>query len=370
MKVIRSSIIYENPLPQLCSKQSFFPNIVERADGSLLAAFAMGQAFESVDSTTYIAKSTDGGQTWSAPTPMLDWKDEGDKLTDYAKITALPDGRIVAMGYAYLRDDPSLPIGNPENGGVLDDFVFCAVSGDGGETFGDPRRIPCVWGPHVEASAPIALLSDGSWITPVTGFPDWEGKMHGPLCGRALVSRDDGKTWTHDAVCMNFAPKQITCYEQRMCVLSSGTVVCIGWNEDVTTGDRLDNHYTLSHDGGKTWTKPVSTGVRGQASSVCALGGEKLLALHAVRRDTDRPGVYAYVVDLSNGTWKVVDEALIWAPKTPVVRDEKMAEIFAFLKFGQPGAVLLADGDVMMSHWYAEEGQYKTVATRISLKDN
>jgi len=45
-----------------------------------------------------------------------------------------------------------------------------------------------------------------------------------------------------------------------------------------------------------------------------------------------------------------------------------MAEIFSFLKFGQPGAILLKDGDAMMTHWYAQEGQYKTVATRISLR--
>ncbi len=367
MKVLHSSIIYENPLPQLCSRHSFFPNIAEKKDGTLLAAFAIGQAFESVDSTACIAKSTDGGKSWSTPRAMLDLKGEENKLTDYAKLTALPDGRIVAMGYTYLRDDPTLPIGNPENGGVLDDFVFYALSKDGGETFGEMNKIACAWGPHVEASAPITVLKDGSWITPITGFPDWEGKMHGALCGRALVSHDEGRTWNDDTVCMDFSPRQVTCYEQRMCQLASGTVVCIGWNEDVTTGERLANHYTLSFDGGKSWTAPESTGVKGQASSVCAIGGERLLALHAVRRDTDRPGIYAYVIDLSEGKWRVVDEAVVWEPKTPIMKDTKMAEIFSFLKFGQPGAVLLSDGDVMMSHWFAEDGQYKTVATRISL---
>ncbi len=367
MKVISSSIIYENPLPQLCSKQSFFPFLAERRDGTVLASVVIGQAFESVDSTTCLSISSDGGKSWGVPRPMIDWKGEEGRLTDYAKITALPDGRIAAMGYTYLRDNPSLPIGNPRNGGVLDDFVFCAVSSDGGESFGEVQKIPCAWGPHVEASAPITVLRDGTWITPITGFPDWEGRMHGKLCGRALVSHDEGKSWDDGSICMDFGDREVTCYEQRMCSLSSGTVVCIGWNEDVATGERLDNHYTLSRDGGKTWSKPQSTGVRGQASSVCAIGGEKLLALHAVRRDTDRPGVYAYVIDLSDGTWKVVDEALVWAPKTPVAKDTKMAEIFSFLKFGQPGAILLSDGDLLMSHWYAEEGQYKTVATRISL---
>lgn len=50
-----------------------------------------------------------------------------------------------------------------------------------------------------------------------------------------------------------------------------------------------------------------------------------------------------------------------------MVKDNKMAEIFSFLKFGQPGAILPEDGEVMMSHWFVEQGQYKTVATRIKL---
>ena len=166
---------------------------------------------------------------------------------------------------------------------------------------------------------------------------------------------------------MDFDGRKVTCYEQRMCQLESGAIICIGWNEDTVTGERLENHYTVSYDNGKTFEKPMSTGVRGQASSVCAVGGERFLALHAVRRDTDSPGIYGYLVDFSEKTWKVTERKLLWEPLTPVLRDERMAEIFSFLKFGQPGAILLKDGDLLMTHWYAQEGQYKTVATRIAL---
>ncbi len=366
MKVVSTNPIYENPLPQLRSRQAFFPWLCEKADGELLACFAIGEAFESVDSASYTATSRDGGKTWSAPVPMFDFGGDADRFTDYTKVIVLPDGRLAALGYTYLRDDPELPIGNPANGGVLDDFVFWSISEDGGKTWGEMQKIDCAWGPHVEASAPLTVLKDGTWITPITGFPDWNGKMHGALCGRALRSDDGGKTWSDDAVCMDFDGK-VTCYEQRMCQLASGAILCIGWNENVETGERMDNHYTVSYDGGKTWSKPVTTGVRGQASSLCALGGERFLALHAVRRDTDRPGIYAYVVDFSDKTWKVVDECVVFEPAVPVMKDSKMAEIFSFLKFGQPGAILLSDGDVLMSHWYAQDGRYQTVATRIKL---
>ena len=367
MKIVSSAVIYENPLPQLRSIQSFFPFLFETKKGKIGAVTVLGEAFESVDGRSYICFSDDGGKSFSPPRAMFSHGDREGRLTDYAKAVSLPDGRIAALGYAYLRDDPTLPIGNPENGGVLNDFVFWSVSEDGGESFSEMRRIECAWGPHVEASAPITVLKDGSWISPITGFPDWEGEMHGRLCGRALRSRDEGKSWSDEVICMDFGDRSVTCYEQRMCQLESGVIIDIGWNEDTVTGERLMNHYTWSEDGGESFSAPVSTGVLGQASSVLALGGERLLALHAVRRDTDRPGIYGYVIDFSDRSWRVVDEALLWEPPSPVKKDGRMAEIFSFLKFGQPGAILLSDGAVMMSHWYAENGEYKTVASRISL---
>ncbi len=366
MRSLDMNIIYENPIPQLRSRQAAFPNICQLADGTLLAAMKIGEAFESADGASYLCRSTDGGKTWSAPKRMFDPNQLGRPFSGSCKITALPDGRIIAIGYVFFRDDPDMPVGNPVTGGLLDDFVFCSCSEDYGETWSPMEEIKCAWGPHVEASAPLCVLQDGSLITPITGFPSWDGSVRGPSVGRALRSFDLGKTWNDEAVCMDFG-RNVTCYEQRMCQLESGAIICIGWNQDVETGKRLNNHYTVSCDNGKTWSAPISTGIQGQASAVCAIGGEKLLAVHAIRRDTDRPGIYGYVVDFSEKTWNIVDEALLWEPVVPMIKDGKMAEIFSFLKFGQPMAVKLADGRLLLSFWYAQEGQYKTVCMPVEL---
>ena len=366
MKVLDLNIIYENPIPQLRSRQAAFPNVCQLADGTLLSAMMIGEAFESADGASFLCRSTDGGKTWSKPQRMFDPNQFGRPYSGGCKITPLPDGRVIALGYAHFRDDPEMPVGNPETGGLLDDFVFYSFSEDNGETWSDLETIECSWGPHVEASAPLYLLQDGSLITPITGFPAWDGSMTGPDAGRALRSYDLGKTWNDDAICMQF-DERITCYEQRMCQLDSGTLICIGWNENLVTGERLNNHYTASFDNGKTWTAPVTTTIQGQASSVCAIGGEKLLALHAVRRDTDRPGVYAYIVDFSEKTWNIAEEQLIWEPAVPMIKDTKMAEIFSFLKFGQPMAIKLQDGSILVSFWYAQEGQYRTVCIPVEL---
>jgi len=367
MKILDTSIVYENPIPQLRSKQGIFPFFCRTADGKIAATYVIGEAFESADQTSYISFSEDEGKTWSAPQKMYDTAGAPVPFSDCSKPARLPDGSLMTLGYAFYRPDPDAPLGNPENGGLLDDFVFYSRSFDNGKTWSALTEIPCSWGPHIEASAPLTVMHDGTLITPITGFPGWDGKMTGKVCGRALRSEDGGKTWNDDAVCMEFPGGDVLCYEQRICELASGTLVCIAWNENTTTGERMENHITFSEDGGKTWSAPMPTGIRGQASSVCAIGGEKMLALHAIRRDTDRPGVYGYIVDFSEKQWKITDTLLLWEPALPLVKDTKLAEIFSFVKFGQPGAILLDENTALMSHWYCEQGQYKVMATKIQL---
>ena len=72
-------------------------------------------------------------------------------------------------------------------------------------------------------------------------------------------------------------------------------------------------------------------------------------------------------MDLSGGEWKILSEQLLWEPNYPVVKDKGMAEIFSFLAFGQPSAIVLSDGDLLLCFWYCEQGRYKTVARRFRL---
>lgn len=367
MKQIFSSIIYENPLPQLYPMNSAFPNVCQLSDGRLLAAHQMGVAFESIDGTTCLSESLDGGKTWSKPWKAFDKSSQSRPTSECAKVTELPDGRLVLLGYEFYRDDPELALANPETGGLLEDVVFWAESRDGGRSWSERHPIANAWHGHTEASAPIAVLRDGSWATPIAGFLAWDGSEASKNCGRLLRSYDQGKTWNDDTICMEFPGNTVLCYEQRLCQLEDGTLVVAAWNEDIATGERLHNHIAISTDNGKSFSAPIDTGVQGQASGIVALDGTKVLTLHAIRRDTDEPGVYACVADVAGGQWKLLSKEKIWAPNVPVVRNTKMAELFAFIKFGQPGAVRLSDGSIMVTLWICEEGCYKTLAAQYTL---
>ena len=152
-----------------------------------------------------------------------------------------------------------------------------------------------------------------------------------------------------------------------MCQTDDETIVVISWNENTRTGERMNNHVAISLDNGKTFSAPIDTGIRGQASSILAIGGTKVMSIHAIRRDTDEPGVYAAIADVAGGQWKLISIEKIWAPNTPVIKNTKMAEIFSFLKFGQPSAIKLPDGGFLMCHWTQEDGVYKTIATKFEI---
>ena len=367
MKQLFSSFIYENPLPQLRARQSAFPNVCEIAPSHLLAAHQMGEAFESVDGATYVSESTDGGRSWSAPRRACA-PDEGDiPLSDCAKLTRLQDGRLVLFGYEFYREDPELPLSNAQTGGLLTDRVFYALSADNGKTWTRHIEVPTAWNGHTEASAPLTVLQDGSWATPIAGFPRWDGSAAGRTCGRLLRSTDCGRSWNDDAVCMAFPSDTVACYEQRMCQTGSGVIAVIAWNEDLVSGKRLNNHIALSVDGGHTFSAPIDTGVGGQSAGILSLGAERILTLHAVRRDTDRPGIYACIGEITGGELHLGTPECVWQPNVPMTRDTHMAGIFSFLKFGQPGAVRLSDGTVLMTHWICEDGCYKTCTTAFQI---
>ncbi len=80
-------------------------------------------------SDVFLIRSTDGGETWSAPIRVND----DATLTDqyFPAIATTPDGRVIVMFYDSRYDSPANQL--------ID--VTAAISYDGGQTFPDQRRL-------------------------------------------------------------------------------------------------------------------------------------------------------------------------------------------------------------------------------------
>ena len=67
MQIIESNVIYENPMPQLRARNSTFPFLCQLDNGDILASHQMGQAFESVDGTTFLSLGLNLGRPMINP---------------------------------------------------------------------------------------------------------------------------------------------------------------------------------------------------------------------------------------------------------------------------------------------------------------
>ncbi len=366
IQVDSEGVIYSNPLPQLRSRKAFFPGLVRLSGGRLMTAFALGEAMESVDQTTVLYESADGGKIWQPAGNLIPLEKRGT-FSDSAKLTALPDGQLAALGYRYDRSNPDLPIGNPATGGLLNSEVFFCRSGDGGRRWSDPRVIHTSFRGPVEASAPLSVLSDGAWVAPIANFRDWTGHSEEGLHGRLLRSDDRGATWSDRAVTMRFPGGATAVWEQRLCEYLPRRLAVLAWVEDLAAGRGYDNQAALSSDGGQHFEPPMDTGIHGQAASLAALGGGLVLSLHSMRRQVSKPGILATVTDLSRGRWEVLAQRLIWRAGR-VRSNSAMPEVFSAVRFGQPSAIPLGEGAWMVVFWREEDGEASVRFLRVRIR--
>ncbi|SEQ45519.1 BNR repeat-like domain-containing protein [Virgibacillus subterraneus] len=357
IKVIEEGFVFDNPLPQLRSRHAYFPSLTMMDDGSIMATYVMGEAFESVDLTTMLVRSTDVGKSWKVLGPLLDKSKLEVQVSDTLKIGKVNGDRLVAVGYCFPRENAELPVANSETGGVLEDYIIFLESNDYGHSWERVEKLDTSFSEPVEASAPVSVLKNGRMAMPIANFPKWNGVFDDRPCGRLMVSDDCGKTWGDDAVTMRFKESSILVYEQRMCQLADGTIIVIAWNEDMQSGKTLPNHFSISTDNGTSFSQPRSTGIMGQTANLVHIDKNLIMAFHCIRKDTDKPGIYAYMVDLSKGEWNILFEEVVWEPKMPLKSSHTMAEVFSSLKFGQPSAIPIGNNEYIMVNWVIEEGQ-------------
>ena len=131
-------MIYKNPLPQLRSRRAYFPGLTSLPGGGFLASFALGEAMESADQSTVLYRGDADGRAWREAGCLIPAENRG-AWSDCAKVTALPDGRQIALGYRFDRSRPDLPVGNPQTGGLLADEVFFCERPDGEAAWSAPR---------------------------------------------------------------------------------------------------------------------------------------------------------------------------------------------------------------------------------------
>ena len=320
-----------------------WPTITRTRAGELLAVFS-GDRQEHVCpwGKTHLVRSSDDGETWSAPEIIrdspLDDRDAG--IIETARGTLLVSW-FSATSFESNPDfrDYGATLTAATRQQYLGNWVL--RSEDGGRSWGEPIR--------VNASAPHGpvQLRDGRIL--YLGVGRLEDK-------RALVaeeSTDDGRTWK---VIGTVAHPPATAHrglgEPHLAQTASGKLVGLFRVGGQDMSERF-LYQADSDDGGRTWTPARVTPMLGFPPHLTRLQDDRLLVVYGRRLAPF--GQRTRLSDDEGATWEAGNERVVQAAPND--------------DLGYPAAAQLADGSIVTVYYQVHEPGEKTclMATRWQL---
>jgi len=173
----------------------------------------------------------------------------------------------------------------------------------------------------------------------------------------AVFSTDQGRSWGDFTIVADDPSGELLWWDQMCAPLPDGRIYTLLWTHVYGTSEDLNNHWTVSDDGGRTWSKPCETNLRGQVCTPIPLADGRIAAVYNFRHDPQGIRV-AITEDMSN--FDLGNEVVIFDAGTEARLGEPETENFMaehmLIAFGKPMGELLPDGDILTSFWCTSEG--------------
>jgi hypothetical protein len=218
-----------------------FPDVCRLDDGRLMCVFYDGYKHVSLPSGSCpkggrisCCYSSDEGRTWSKPEVIYDGPDDDRDPS----IAQLPSGRLICNFFSLRKKADKEP---PWTG--LGSWLV--MSDDMGATWSDPIQVS----PEYYCSSPVRVIEGGRLILGLYGEKDGMG------WGAVSLSEDDGKTWS-DVIDIDNNGMRLDA-ETDIITLKDGRLFAAQRGRDETMG------WSVSEDGGKTWSVSEAFGFRG-----------------------------------------------------------------------------------------------------------
>lgn len=347
---IATGLVYTNPQPNLRAVHAWHPSLVKLDEQEYVCAFDLGQAVESFDYCTYLARSTDGGRTWGTPVRLF--HDSIERPTTHTvRISRLNDGRLLGVGARFYRDDPNSGLTNRATLGYVPQDLIMLHSQDAGRTWLGPSPMTApLDGPCFEVCHSILELTDGRLLWPTQTWPDWSGRAPHGMKAIALVSFDGGTHWTEYLDVFNGTPDGIIHFEQSVVELRGGQLLAAAWAYKAATQTTFPTPYAVARDG-RQFSAPRPTGLHGQTAKLLALDDRHVLCVY--RRD-DRPGLWAQLAMIEGERWTNLYEFALWQGAQAAQPARTASDHLSGLKFGYPGLVRISAAEVLVVFWCEE----------------
>lgn len=233
-----------------------FTDIVQLADGTLLAVYDAAQNHLDPAMRIELRRSGDEGRTWSEPNVLVKPINTGYGVRD-PHIAMLRDGRLILCWFSYREKNQYDSID-----------IYTRTSDDDGRTWSDPVRIdrPVDLRHGMSMSHHPIELNDGRLLLSVRGPK--EAKRGREIVG-VLRSDDRGITWpTFHKI---HEEPTYQGMETDLALLDDGRLVALIRRTNEKTG-----LWSVSEDGGKSWSEPEEAPV-GHAPGILVDGSIMLV---------------------------------------------------------------------------------------------
>ena len=248
-------------------------------------------------------------------------------------------------------------------------------SNDQGRTWSEPRIVPVDLPPDkytCNGAGSLTQFAPDRWMYPLETWKP-EG-YHGPPDQKALAlaaavfSADHGQTWGEFTPIADDESGRILWWDLMNALLPDGRAYTLLWSHLYGTSEDLVNHWSLSHDQGRTWSEPQPTNLRGQVCTPIPLADGRLVAIYNFRHDPHGIRV-ALSEDLA--TFDTERELVVFDAGTEATLGEPSHQNFlaehTAHRLRQTRCIQLGDGDLLVYFWCTTQGVTHTRWARLSV---
>lgn len=290
-----------------------FPDVCRLQDGRLMSVFYAGWTHVSLPDDAHpkggrvsMCFSSDEGKTWTAAETLFDGPDDDRDPS----VVQLSDGRILCNFFTLRHKGEK---------GYRGIGSWLVESSDNAKTWSEPRLISSYY-----CSSPIRELTNGNLVL---GLYDETGD---DAFGAVILSRDKGKSWSPPMDIPNGGLRLDA--ETDVIELKDGSL----YAAQRTSSESM--RYSISKDGGQTWSVSQPMGFPGHCPFLYRTPGDIIVCAHRLPKTSLHYSV---------------DECATWSDNVAV--DEQNHGAY-------PSMVALKDGSILIV--YYEEGEGSSIRAR------
>lgn len=374
MKILNRRLLFEGTVSTGPAHNLALPSILICPDGSILLAHRAGRHKNSANGTQRIWRSTDAGASWqplSFPFSQTPAGQSGEFRT--AALSRIGNTRI-GMFLTWI-DHPvgkgDVPLMNSITGGLLPIHIGWSYSDDNGTTWSELREIDTA--PLVQpcGNGAMVLLHDGRLLAAFETYKHFDDATPWSARSAVITSSDHGRSWHPPQIVGEDSSHFRFYWDQHVHQLRDNTLIDICWVDDRRELGQSDIVSARSFDAGRTWTKPESTGIPGQFSTMVELADGRLVLLY-VRRTGD-PSIRIRIGRAeAELTWESEDSLILYSQ----ARDDLAATSnqgyedylrnMARWSFGWPTAIELPTGELLVCYYVGEDDRSSIMLVRVA----